>query len=117
MTSYTYNPAGLLATVTDQNGHQEVANTYDTRSRVTSQVNALGKTATFCYDSSDDTTTYTDPDGNQWQDVYQNGVLVERIDPSGGVTSYSYDANLDVSGMTDPNGNTTTHDLRRTATC
>ena len=50
------------------------------------------------------TTTYTDPDGNQWQDVYQNGVLVERIDPLGDTTSYSYDANLDrIPAVTDPN--------------
>ena len=47
VTSYTYNSAGLLATVTDQNGHQVVDNTYDSTGRVISQVNARGKTATF----------------------------------------------------------------------
>ena len=69
--------------MTDQNGHQEVSNTYNSEGQVTTQTNALGKKATFSYDASDDTTTYTDPNGNQWQDVYQNGVLVDRIDPTG----------------------------------
>jgi RHS repeat-associated protein len=107
VTSYTYSAAGLLATITDQDGHQVVANTYDDSGRVVSQVNSLGKTATFAYASG--VTTYTDPNGNQWQDVYDGNVLEQRIDPLGGATSYTYDANLNLLSTTDPNGNTTTY--------
>jgi RHS repeat-associated protein len=105
VTSYTYSSAGLLSTITDQNGHQVVANTYDGSGRVISQVNALGKTATFSYSAGD--TTYTDPNGQKWQDMYDGNVLIEQINPLGGATTFGYDSNLNVISTTDPNGNTT----------
>ncbi len=108
VTKYTYNSQGLLATVIDQNGNQVVANTYDSSGRITGQVNALNKSATFSYNTGTQTCTYTDPDGQQWQDLYQGNVLVERINPLKGTTTYAYDSNLDVTALTDPDGNTTT---------
>jgi RHS repeat-associated protein len=106
VTSYEYNAEGLLASITNQDGHKIVTNTYDAQGRVVKHVNALGDTATFAYEGG--TTTYTDPDGHAWKDIYSGNVLVERVDPTGGVTRYAYDSNLDKTAVTDPNGNTTT---------
>ena len=105
-TTYTYDAQGLLASITNQDGKTIVSNTYDSSGRVVQQLNALGGTASFSY--ANGTTTYTDPAGNQWQDVYSGNVLVERVDPAGDTTKYAYDANLNQTAITDSLGNSTT---------
>ena len=106
VTQYGYSPQGLLATITNQDGHQIVSNTYDSSARVIKQVNALGAGATFSYQTG--STTYTDPDGNAWQDIYNGNLLIERVDPTGRITKYTYDSNLDRTAVIDPNGQQTT---------
>ncbi len=104
--SYEYGGEGLLTSITNQDGNRIVTNTYNSEDKVVKQVNALGGTATFSYENG--TTTYTDPDGHIWKEVYEGDALVEKIDPTGGVTHYAYDSNLDMTAVTDPDGNTTT---------
>lgn len=107
LTKYTYDSGGRLATIVDQNGHTVAQNFYDSNGRVYKQIDADGGVSMFSWDPTSQTSTYTDPRGNSWQDVYSNGVLIDRIDPLGHDTHYEYDAELNVTSVTDPNGDQT----------
>jgi RHS repeat-associated protein len=106
VTRYGYDAGGRLASITDQNNHSVVQNTYDANTgRVTQQVDARGNPSSFAWDQPTQTATYTDPRGKVWKDVYTSNVLQERIDPLGQAASYDYDADDNVTGVTDPRGN------------
>src|SRR5439155_5371636 len=84
VTRYGYDPGGRLASITDQNNHSVVQNTYDANTgRVTQQVDARGNPSSFAWDQPTQTATYTDPHGKVWKDVYTSNVLQKRIDPLG----------------------------------
>jgi len=106
-TTYTYDPGDRLKTITDQNQHTLVINTYNADGRVTEQVDANGKLTKHSWDPTTQTATMTDPRGNVWTDVYFNNVLQSRTDPLGNTTRYEYDADLNISKVIDPRGNVT----------
>lgn len=108
ITQYTYDAAGRVKTIVDQNLHTVVDNTYGADGRVTQQVNARGKVGTFAWNAGTQTSTYTDARLNQWKDVYAGNLLVERSDPLGNTARFEYDAGLNVKKVTDPRGNATT---------
>jgi RHS repeat-associated protein len=110
VTGYRYTDAGLLDQITDPDGHVALTNTYDRSSRIIRQVNALDQTATFDWDATSGTSTYTDPAGHAWKDVYDNFLLTTQVDPLGRATHYRYDASHDRVGITDPAGRTTSID-------
>lgn len=114
VTQYTYDSGGRLATLVDQNNHTVVQNTYGSDGRVTQQIDADGGISTYSWDAATSTSTYTDPRGNPWKDVYVDNVLIDRIDPLGNDTHYVYDSNLAVTAVIDPLGNETdmTYDAR-----
>ncbi len=92
-TTYTYNAAGWLASITEPNGS---STQYD-------------------YDALGNITAVTLPDGAQQLYRYdENGNLVSFVDALGGETRYSYDDVNRVESMVDANGNRTSYfyDLR-----
>src|ERR671924_554787 len=108
VTTYTYDPGNRLTKITDPLGHPLVQNTYGSDGRVTVQKDALNNATTFSWDSATQTTTVTDARGNVWKDVYQNGVLLQRIDAQSNTTQYGFDSNLNQTSVTGPDGNQVT---------
>jgi RHS repeat-associated protein len=108
LTSYAYDAEGRLTDVIDPNGHTRIHNDYGPDGRVVSQTDALGKISTFAWNPATQTSTMTDARGKEWKDVYQDNVLLRRIDPLGNETRYVYDENLNLVSLTDANGKTTT---------
>ena len=104
VTHYRYSNAGLLDQITDPDGHVMLTNTYDDTGRVTRQVNALGQKATFAWDPTTSTSTYSDTAGRVSKDVYDGYLLISQIDPLGRTTSYSYDNQHNRILTTDPTG-------------
>jgi RHS repeat-associated protein len=113
-TQYTYDAAGRLETIVDQNAHTVVDNAYGSDGRVSEQTNARGKTGTFSWDAATQTQTYTDARTQQWKDVYAGNLLVRRVDPLGNTWRFQYDADLNVTRVIDARGNSTqmTYDAR-----
>lgn len=109
VTRYTYDAGGRLATVVDANNHTQVTNVYDASSgRVTQQTDANNKTTTFAWDEPTETATATDANNNVWKDVYQNNVLIKRIDGDAKTTLFEHDSDLDISAVTSPDGSSKT---------
>ena len=108
-TTYGYDAAGRLTLVTDQNMHQAVRNEYDSSTgRVATQWDAHDHPTTFEGDpAAGGAVTMTDARGKEWSDVYDRGVIDERVDPLGHKTSFEYDLDLNVTQITDPRENTT----------
>lgn len=137
-TSYGYDPAGNLTTVTDSRGGTWTY-TYDANHRMTSASDPTGATTTTHYDSAGrvdwqqdarsktttfdytDTTSGTDqlrttrvsdPTGVTTDDAYTNGWLTSRTLAPGtadaATWTYGYDQAGNQTSSTDPTGRTTT---------
>jgi RHS repeat-associated protein len=107
--TYTYDVTGRLWQAIDPNLHAQVTNVYDpSTGRVTQQTDANQKTTLFAWDAATQTATITDADQHVWTDVYQNNVLIKRVDPAGDLTQLGHDLNLDTNAVTAPNGTDTT---------
>jgi RHS repeat-associated protein len=109
-TTFTYDQSHLMLTMTDPNGGT-VTNVYDTSGRVTRQTDAMNRVTQFAYTPGQ--TTITDPNGNQTQDIYENGELIQETRAFGTLQAakwlYSYDqVSLGVATVKDPNGNVMT---------
>jgi RHS repeat-associated protein len=106
--AYTYDGSGRLATVTDQNGHTVISNSYDAATgRVTGQTDGRGHASSFGWTSATGTATYTDANGHTWTQVYANNVLRSAQDPLGHTVAYHYATDLNLTSITDQRGNTT----------
>ncbi|WP_315334843.1 DUF6531 domain-containing protein [Propionibacterium acidifaciens] len=89
---YTWNEAGLIATVTDPDGVVEAANTYNERGQVTSQRSRFGRTSHYTY-LPGNITQVADSDGgraNTWIHD-QRGRLVGMVDADGNRQSIGWD--------------------------
>lgn len=105
---YTYI-GGRLETIVDADNHTQVRNVYDaTSGRVTQQTDANNKTTNFAWDAATQTATATDANNNVWKDVYQNNVLVKRIDATNKQTVFDHNSSLDTTAVTSPDGSSTT---------
>ena len=107
LTTYSYDTAGRLTKMVDQNGTAMVTNTYNGAGRVTRQVDARNQEWLFGWDVNNQTATVTDPRGNRYQDVYRGNVLRRRVDPMGSVVAFDYDMDLNLVVVTDPRGKAT----------
>ena len=113
VTSYTYNSAGQVTTMTDPNGN-ESAWTYDSLGRITKITYAVGtplqSSEEYSYDAAGNVLSYTDENGSVTQYQYDSmNRLIKVTEPLGNVTSYTYNADGDMTSMTDPNGNVTSY--------
>ena len=89
---YTWNEAGLIATVTDPDGVVEAANTYNEHGQVTSQRSRFGRLSHYTY-LPGGVTQVADEDGsraNTWIHD-QTGRLVGMIDTDGNRQSIGWD--------------------------
>jgi RHS repeat-associated protein len=107
-TTYVYNGAGRLATITDPTSTTVVTNTYDANTgRITDQMDGAGGHATFAWDPAAQIATVTTSDGKVWKDLYNDGVLVKWIDGTSHETFEASDPNLALTAVTSPSGDTT----------
>lgn len=91
-TSYTYDSAGNLATVTNALGQVLTLGPYDASGRLLKSVDANGKTTTFTYSPRGWLLSRT-VDGWQTQFSYDAvGQLVQYTPPTGKAVRYGYDA-------------------------
>ncbi len=110
--SYTYDRHGL-ATVTDQEGHQVLENTYDDVHRVVAQTNAAGDTIEIAYDTpGKGATLVTDPEGGE-STFYFDALhrTTDAVDPVGNQIAYIFDANGNLESVVDPAFNEWTFDF------
>ncbi|MFO1323087.1 MAG: RHS repeat-associated core domain-containing protein [Burkholderiales bacterium] len=112
VTSYKYDPRGLVVEQTDPNGHTifyeydalrrlvrvtdrinaQVAFTYDTRGNVTSIRDARGNLTTIGYDRLDRITGQTNPLGQARTYKYDGvGNVLEKLDARGHKVAFTYD--------------------------
>ncbi|MFD5629974.1 DUF6531 domain-containing protein [Streptomyces sp. NPDC127072] len=94
-TTYTYSPAGQLATLTDPQNKTTTFD-YDTAGNQVSVVYPDTARLTRTFDAAGRVTSVTDPRGN-----------TEGADPSKYTTVYTYDAGGRLDTTRDPRGNTT----------
>ncbi len=112
---YTYDAADRLATVRDEN--HSTANTtyaYDPAGRLASVTQTLSGdpsgviTTLYAYDTDGNLTSVTDPNGNVTTYVYDDfGQMAEQESPVTGTTTYEYDSAGNLTETTDANGATT----------
>ncbi len=117
-TSYTYDLAGRLATVTNSM-HEATAHGYDPAGRLTSISNltawgAVARTRSFGYDPAGNRTSSTDGNGLTTSYTYdaanQLTTLVEPVDGTSTITTtFGYDAAGDRTRVTDGRGNSTVY--------
>ncbi|KZX21404.1 DUF6531 domain-containing protein [Rathayibacter tanaceti] len=107
---YGWDRAGLIATVTDAAGVDEVRNRYDSRRRVVAQTSPFGRTTRFAY-LPGRITVASDEDGarsNSWI-ADKRGRLVGVLDPEGRRQSMSFDGHGNLVSATERDGSTTVH--------
>lgn len=107
-TSFTYDPAGNVSTVTrlaDTPNAVTTSFTYhQTFNKLTSVTDALGHTTSYEYDSAGNLTKTTDPLGHSSTFTYDNvGEMVTATDPLGNITRFAY-SNGQLVRTTDPLG-------------
>ncbi len=129
-TTYGYDQAGNLVTITDPEGN-ETTFTYDGNGNLLSETDGEGNTTTYRYDLNNRLTQTTFADGTGETYIYdsegrmtgfadgrnylttyrydQNGNLILITDPLGNATEVTFDALNHMERIKDANGNTTTY--------
>ncbi len=109
-TTFAYDTAGRMRTVTDPLGHVSTT-TYNAAGDLTNETNPLGQTTSYAYDSAGRLLTTTDPTGAVTTNTYDtSGRLVSTSTPLGHTTTYAYDALGQQTAATFPDGSMTTQD-------
>jgi len=91
--AYATNPGpiqALITGVTEPLGNTPITHSYDPLGRVSTQMDALGHTAQYNYDTPTGN-VYTDPQGNPWTYQHDPLKLTSLKDPIGGSALYTYD--------------------------
>ncbi|TMK58957.1 MAG: RHS repeat-associated core domain-containing protein [Actinobacteria bacterium] len=108
-TTYSYDAAGQLESVTDPLGGT-TEYTYDENGNQTAITDALGHTTERAFDADDELTLVTRADGSILQNKWDaGGNRIAQIDAAGNATEYAYDALDRQISVTDPNGRTTSY--------
>src|SRR5882757_8301754 len=90
---YGVNPGPvqeLITGITEPLGNTPMTHSYDPLGRVATQMDALGHTALYNYDTPTGN-VYTDPQGNPWTYQHDPLKLTSLKDPNGGTAFYTYD--------------------------
>lgn len=103
-TTNTYNPAGLLETVTDPADHVTTYK-YDEYGNQKKITDPAGRVTEYEYDTFNRVTKATTPGGVTLTDYDNVGNVESVTDPSGAKTTYKYDAANRLSATTSPRGN------------
>jgi YD repeat-containing protein len=127
-TSFAYDPAGNLTTLTDPLGsttrfgydaagrlttatdalERSVGFTYDPMGHLTALTDPLGASVGFTYDADGNRTSATDAEGDITHYRYdQMDKLVGVTDAAEAETTYTYDRNYNLASVTDARSNTT----------
>ena len=128
-TTFTYDPAGRLNSVTDGRNNATVF-TYDSADRAKSIRDAAGRTAAFSYDADNRVTavtradnstrqvrydergrpiTFVNPDGTSFQNTFDGLHLRAITSEDGRTTTYTYDNHNEIATVTDPAGQVTAY--------
>lgn len=83
------------------------ATTFDRYGHLTSSTDAGGATTTHRYDAGGRLVSTTAPDGRVSRLVYDDGLVVRRVSPSGLVTRFTHDTAGNVTSVATPGGATT----------
>jgi len=103
-TTYSYDAAGNLISITDQEGHV-TAMKYDSRNRLVEVTNPAGAKVLRAYDVRGNLIFLTNPNGETVQYEYdRNNRLTGETLPNGRKTSYTYDAAGNLVEFVDPKG-------------
>ncbi|QOV41466.1 RHS repeat protein [Streptomyces ferrugineus] len=101
-TTYAYDAAGNLTSVTDPLGGVTTT-AYDAVGNVTKRTDADKRVSTYGYDKLDRLTTVTAADdGKTTYDYDSAGNVAKRTDANNHTTSYAYDAARRLTAITDP---------------
>jgi RHS repeat-associated protein len=106
-TTYQYDTNSNPASTVDANGVTAATYTYDGFARVRTYTDSEGWTVTFDYDPADRLTRITYPDGTSARYTYQRLELVAYKDREGRSWQYQYDANRRLTAIIDPLRQTT----------
>jgi RHS repeat-associated protein len=104
-TSYQYDSLGRLSTITNANNATAATFTYDAFDRLATFTDSEGWTVAYVYDAANRLTKTTYPDGTSETYGYDNLDMVSYRDRLGRVWSYTYDANRRRTQVRDPAGN------------
>jgi len=108
VTSFTYNAAGQLTTVTDPAG-RSLHFSYR-KNLVSSVTDPAGRVVSYLYDAAGDLVRSYDAGRRAWNYSYDaQHRMVGMSDPRGDSTTTVYDGTGRVVSQTDPMGRTTTH--------
>jgi RHS repeat-associated protein len=107
--SYTYDAAGNMLTMTDQDGKVS-KNTYNSRGQILTRTDANGHVTTYAYNASDGTlASVTDSAGNTTTYSYDSAKRVSQIKFADGTSeSFTYDGLDNVIKTTNANGKSNT---------
>jgi RHS repeat-associated protein len=107
-TSYVYNAEGLRSSVTDPDGNT-TSYAYDADERLLKETAPGGGVTKYTYNVAGNLASQTDPDGNTWTYGYNaEARLVKTTDPLGNISTSTYDGDGNQVTATDARGITTT---------
>lgn len=106
-TTFTFNPVGSLASVSDRNGNIHILS-HNKFGQLETITNSSGQITTFTYDSFSRVTMITDPTGRNVTYAYDStGNLTSVTNNGGFTTTYAYDIDHNMNTITDPTGKST----------
>lgn len=109
-TSYTYDPATLGVTTTQDPSGATTTNTYDSSGNILTSADAEGNVTTYSYNALNQVLTKVTPELELTNYSYDSaGNLLSVTDADGNTTSYTYGDSYpgDVTSVTNPDGDVT----------